>query len=1077
MSIQLIQQYHAKVEKIIRYGGSRNESALRKPFQDLLEAYASSKNLLLVPEVEVRVRGGRRVVPDGTLKDALRQDWGYWESKDEKDDLEAEIAAKFAKGYPSTNILFEDTHTAVLYQNGEEVGRSAFTEAAALDALLNRFVAYEPQEVTDFHRAIEQFNEDVPALAEELRRIIDEQVAANAKFKQALSEFLELAQQAINPRVELADAREMIIQHILTEDIFMTVFDEPQFHRENAIARKLQEVVSTFYHGATQRSIHGRIAPYYETINARAAQIVNHHEKQKFLKALYETFYRAYNPKAADRLGIVYTPEEIVRFQLHAVDHLLFKHFGKTLGEAGVEFLDPATGTGTYVTELIEHLPHAQLPYKYREEIHCNEVAILPYYIANLNIEYTYKQRTGEYVPFENICFVDTLDNQGFEKSGQHQMDFLGLVDENTERIQRQNTRKISVIMGNPPYNANQLNENENNKNREYPEIDRRVKDTYIKHSTAQKTKMYDMYARFLRWASDRLDPNGVIAFVSNNSFLDARGYDGFRKVVAEEFNHIYVIDLKGDAHTSGERRKQEGGNVFNDQIQVGVAVYFLVRKEGEQGCHIHYNAVPDHVRGEEKKAYLRDNDLKDLQFVAIQADARNNWLNQTTTAWDTLIPIASKESKFGKGQTSQQSIFKTFSLGVATNRDEWVYGHTADEVEVKVKHLIKVYNQDAERLKGIELADVKDEVDYSIKWTRAVKKDLAAGKKYTYRRTHIIDGLYRPYSKQKMYFSRDLNETQYLMPRFFSGDNLAILFSGPNSPKSFTCLVTTNVPDLNSLSAAADGCRVMPFYDYTTESERVDNITDWAVEQFRARYGRRGEARFAAQDTQLTGNAATDRKSINRKSLANASPLQRAITKQDIFHYVYAVLHHPAYREKYALNLKREFPRIPFYDDFWQWAAWGKQLMDLHLNYEQVKPFKLKREDRRGEALAQDTQSIGSATTTGKSIRRTSNASASPLQIKPRLVARKDTGIIEIDSITTLRGVPPEAWDYRLGTYSAIEWVLERYKERMPKDPTIREKFNTYRFADYKEYVIDLLGRVCAVSVETMKIIAQMPK
>ncbi|HZY42138.1 MAG TPA: N-6 DNA methylase, partial [Anaerolineae bacterium] len=529
MSIQLIQHYHAKVEKIIRYGGSRNESALRKPFQDLLEAYASSKDLLLVTEVEVRTRGGRRGVPDGTLKDALRQDWGYWESKDEKDDLTAEIAAKFAKGYPSNNILFEDTHTAVLYQHGEEVGRSAFTEAATLDALLNRFVTYEPSEVTEFHRAIEQFNADVPALAEELRHIIDEQVAANAAFKAALSEFLELAQKAINPRVELADAREMIIQHILTEDIFMTVFDEPQFHRENAIARKLQEVVSTFYHGATQRSIHGRIAPYYETINARAAQIYNHHEKQKFLKALYETFYRAYNPKAADRLGIVYTPEEIVRFQLHAVDHLLFKHFGKTLGDAGVEFLDPATGTGTYVTELIEYLPPAQLPYKYRAEIHCNEVAILPYYIANLNIEYTYKQRTGEYVPFDNICFVDTLDNQGFEKSGQHQMDFLGMVDENTERIQRQNLRKISVIMGNPPYNDNQRNENDNNKNREYPDIDRRIKETYIKHSTAQKTHLYDMYTRFLRWASDRLDDNGIVTFVSNNSFLDSRAYDGFR--------------------------------------------------------------------------------------------------------------------------------------------------------------------------------------------------------------------------------------------------------------------------------------------------------------------------------------------------------------------------------------------------------------------------------------------------------------------------------------------------------------------------------------------------------------------
>jgi len=566
MSIQLIQQYHAKVEKIKRYSGSSNESALRKPFQDLLEHYAQIKNLLLVPEVEVRTRNGRRVVPDGTLKDALRQDWGYWESKDEKDVLDDEIATKLAKGYPSNNILFEDTQTAVLYQSGDEVMRTAFTDTKALNALITRFISYEPKEVTEFHRAIEQFNADVPALVAVLRAIIEEQYNTNVDFNNALDDFLELCQKSINPRVEMADVSEMIIQHILTEDIFMTVFDEPQFHRDNAIAHKLQEVVNSFYHGATWREIHSRIAPYYETINARAAQIYNHWEKQKFLKALYENFYRVYNPKAADRLGVIYTPDEIVRFMIHAADHLVFKHFGRTLGDANVDILDPTVGTGTFITELIEYLPENQLKYKYQNEIHCNEVSILPYYIANLNIEYTYKQKMSEYLPFENICFVDTLDNLGFVKSGQHQADFFAIVDENIKRIKRQNERKISVIVGNPPYNANQLNENENNKNRPYPDIDRRIKDTYIKHSTAQKTKVYDMYARFLRWSSDRLDRNGVIAFVSNNSFLDARTYDGFRKVVAEEFNAIYVIDLKGDARTSGERRRREGGNVFSDQ-------------------------------------------------------------------------------------------------------------------------------------------------------------------------------------------------------------------------------------------------------------------------------------------------------------------------------------------------------------------------------------------------------------------------------------------------------------------------------------------------------------------------------
>ncbi len=1050
MSIQLIQQYNAQVEKMIRYGGSRNEATLRKPFQDLLEAYALSKNLLLVPEVQLRIRGGRYVIPDGTLKDALRQDWGYWESKDEKDDLTAEIASKFAKGYPATNILFEDTQNAVLYQNGDEVAHANFSDPPALDALLSRFVAYEPAEVTAFHRAIEKFNTDVPQLAEELRSIIQEQVHANAAFQQALNEFLELSKKAINPRVEMADAREMLIQHVLTEDIFMTVFDEPQFHRENAIARKLHEVVATFYHGATRRNIHARIAPYYETINARAAQIYNHHEKQKFLKALYENFYRAYNPKAADRLGIVYTPDEIVRFMLHAADDLTFKHFGKTLGDTGVEILDPAAGTGTYVTELIEYLPAAQLAQKYRDEIHCNEVAILPYYIANLNIEYTYKQKMNEYVPFDNICFVDTLDNMGFTKSVQHQMDFFGLVDENIERIERQNARKISVIIGNPPYNANQLNENENNKNRDYPNIDKRIKDTYIKYSTAQKTKVYDMYARFLRWASDRIDQNGVIAFVSNNSFLDARTYDGFRKVVADEFNHIYIIDLKGDARMSGEQRRREGGNVFSDEIRVGVAVYFLVRKEGEHGCKIHYNAIDDYTRAEAKKAYLRDNSFADLKFISIHPDNNNNWINQAAASdWDTFVPVASKEAKLSKGPVEPQTIFKLFSLGVVTARDEWVYDETEKGVQQKTKHFIESFNEQIEKLSR---SNEKNDFEYGtfIKWTRATKNDLKKREKYKFERGAIRQGLYRPFVKNFIYFHPNLNEMQYQLPSIFpdNADNFAIALS--YQTPMFACLVADSVFDYALLKFGNGGTQSLPLYRYNVDGERVENITTWALEQFRAHY----------QD--------------------------KRITKQDIFHYVYAVLHHPAYREKYALNLKREFPRIPYYKNFRQWRKWGKQLMDLHLHYEQAKPYRLKREERRGGVIPPERRAGDDTGGITPPERRAGDVGSgdlgedlggiTPPLPKPRLMARKETGSIEIDSLTTLRGVPPEAWQYRLGTYTALEWILERYKERAPQDPTIREKFNTYRFADYKEQVIDLLSRVCTVSVETSRIVAEMP-
>lgn len=1010
MPKHMMQQYHAEIERLIQYGGSRNESVLRKAFQELLDRYARSRNLMLIPELEYITPRGHRVVPDGTLKDALRQDWGFWESKDAKDNLDDEIKNKFAKGYPIFNILFEDKQTAVLYQDGELVMEASFEDDAEMDELLTLFVNYEPREVREFHKAIELFTADVPNLAESLRAVIEEQFVKNVVFHEKLEAFLELCRKAINPNIEMADIREMIIQHILTEDIFIRVFDEAEFHRENVIAKNLHELVMTFYTGTSKRNIHSRIAHYYETINAKAAQISNHHEKQKFLKALYESFYRAYNPKAADRLGVIYTPDEIVRFMVEGTDYLLNKHFKKTLGEPLVEILDPATGTGTFITEIIEYLPLSQLENKYENEIHCNEVSILPYYIANLNIEYTYKQKVGKFKEFENICFVDTLDNVGFTRSDTHQMDFFGIWDENAERIGRQNTRKISVIIGNPPYNANQLNENENNKNRDYPQIDNRIKETYIAESTAQKTKLYDMYARFLRWASDRINQNGIIAFVSNNSFLDARSFDGFRKVVAQEFSDIYILNMKGDARTSGERRRKEGGNVFSDQIRVGVAIYFLVKKKEKRGCLINYQEVDDYISAVEKQKLLINNKLATLKFERITPSKKNNWLNQPEHSWDDFIPLVSKTAKAAKRITKEKVIYKFYSLGVVTNRDEWVYDFSQRHLEEKVQFFIKEYNNNVANLsEKATKENVADIVGNNIKWTRAAKSDLVKGIKYNYKSANIVDSLYRPFVVKKLYFSSDLNEMQYQIPRVFRGDNVVIATSGMNNPKGFSVIATDKIPDLHLLGDT----QCIPFNDYSSSGKKIDNITSFGVKHFQL---------GLEEDT---------------------------ITKENVFHYVYGVMHSPLYREKYKLNLKQEFPHIPIYNDFWKWTAWGKELMELHLNFETVEKYPLKRIDI-------DPKKTRKA-------------------IAPKLKADKENGIIDIDTLTTLTGVPKEVWDYRLGTYSAMEWVLERHKEKQPRDPTIREKFNTYKFADYKEQVIDLLMRVCTVSVETMRIVREM--
>lgn len=354
----------------------------------------------------------------------------------------------------------------------------------------------------------------------------------------------------------------MLIQHVLTEDIFAKVFDNPEFHRKNNVAAELYKLEEKLFSYPEKQGLLRALRPYYAGIESTAALIESHSEKQQFLKGLYENFYKVYNPLAADRLGVVYTPGEIVRFMIRSADWLCHKHFGKGLDDRAVEILDPATGTGTFIVELLEHFRgnREKLAYKYREELHANEVAILPYYVANLNIEATYHAITGGFAEFPGLVFVDTLDNvDALGIYSGHQHDLLGAIaDENAERIKRQNRRKISVIIGNPPYNANQQSENDNNKNRRYERVDQRIKQTYIKASTAQKTKLYDMYARFYRWASDRLSDEGILAFVTNRSFINSRTFDGFRKVIANDFQEIWVVDL-------GRRRSVESQAIWNE--------------------------------------------------------------------------------------------------------------------------------------------------------------------------------------------------------------------------------------------------------------------------------------------------------------------------------------------------------------------------------------------------------------------------------------------------------------------------------------------------------------------------------
>ena len=1011
-----IRQYHADLQRLVDAGGSANELHTRRAFENCLDAYCRehSDGLTLVAEQ----RMAAQVIPDGTVRDALRMARGYWEAKDIGDDLDAEIRSKFDRGYPRDNIIFENSDKAALFQNGGEVMRVQMSSERELHRLIRRFLDYELPQIEEFRAAQRQFKADLPSVLGNLREAVEEAQADNAGYQAAAAEFLALCQKSISPEVADADVREMLLQHILTKDIFLRVFAEDQFHRENNIAAQLDALERTFFTGDTRRQAIDRLRAYYGVIGRAADEIADYAEKQGFLKAVYEDFYKAYNPAAADRLGVVYTPNEVVDFIIRGADWLLRRHFGKTLADNGVQILDPATGTGTFVTNLINHLPAERLEYKYLNEIHANEVAILPYYIANLNIEYTYKERAGRYKEFPNLVFVDTLDNLDWEGATggavqrQGALELGGMSADNWVRLGLQNEKPISVIIGNPPYNANQRNENDNNKNREYPEIDKRISETYIAESTAQKTKQYDMYKRFIRWASDRLDDDGIIAFVSNNAFLDARQDDGFRKVASYEFNELWAVNLKGNARTSGERRRQEGGNVFDDKIRVGVAVYFLVRRKRMHTFKMYYNAVDDYAKAADKLAYLRGRNITDLKFTEIIPDDKGNWLEKSNPDYERLLPLMNKQTKYAKSDADEQAVFGLYAMSISSNRDEWVYDFDVSNLRNKALWFSDAYNH---------LLDTEDNsYPTTIKWSRDLRNEFLRGRRIVYNDAHRIQTLYRPFVVKHHFADFTMNDVltrnHYEM---FGADlkqpNMVINFA--DRSKWFGALASNKPTDLGLLGRT----QCLPLYRYTAEGERVCNITDWAVEFINAHYRK-------------------DMGEYFEKAIG-----ADAITAEDIFAYVYAVLHDPVYHYDYRVDLLREFPRIPLYSYFASWTKMGRKLLDLHLGFESVEPHPLERVEGEGPA--------------GRALLR----------------ADKERGIIRIDERTTLEGVPANAWRYKLGSRSALEWVLEQYKERKARDATVAAKFNKYQFADHKERVIDLLRRVCAVSDRTIYILDGM--
>lgn len=1007
-----VKQYYALLKE---YEGQhvKHEGAVSTAFENLLTHLVKQRGWILIPLLSLKT--GKRIVPDGTIRDGNGLPRGYWEAKDTDDDLDQEIKKKKAKGYPLTNIIFEDTREAVLYQSKQEVMRVDLADSSQLVRLLQQFFSYIEPDVEGFEQAVNEFKDRVPELAKGLLHKIKEAHKANSKFIAAFEAFYTLCQNAIDPKISGETVEEMLVQHLLTERLFRTIFDNPEFVQRNAIAHEVEQVIDALVSKSFSRTEYLKsLDSFYIAIENASRTLPDFTDKQHFLNTVYEQFFQGYSTRLADTHGIVYTPQPIVDFMSASVVYAVNKHFAKTLGEPNINLLDPCTGTGNFIVNIIRRVPKRYLRDFYKDQLFANEILLLGYYIAALNIEHAYYEITKTYDSFEGLCFVDTLDIAEARQAG-----FAFLNEANTQRVERQKRTPITVIIGNPPYNMGQKSETENNKNRSYKVIDARIRETYAKDSTATlKNKYYDPYVRFFRWAVDRLAGKpGIVCYVSNNKFVDT--LDGMQKHLLQDFTRIYHIDLHGDVNKDRTLSGTQH-NVFG--IKVGVGITVAVREDGarDDDHSLYYHRVPERWSRMQKLAWLAE--LGDISNVPWQVLPPDTWLQlETEDEFKSLVPLGTKETKGAQQLTSADAdaIFKSYTVGVLTARDDVAYDFSRQTLEQRMEKFVEDYNGEVDRYKRAQKKQKKKiDVDSFVhvdllKWTHNLKQALGAGHYAAVESSKFRRSLYRPFCKKWLFFDRLLNERVYLTPSLFPNrdaelENIVICCT-THTQMPFTCMVTNCLP--NEAVGGRNG-QCFGFYTYSDDGHvRSENITDWALTKFREHYNAAG------------------------------------ITKWDIFHYVYAMLHHPLYREYFAQNLRNEIPRAPLAQEFYKCANIGRQLKELHLTYETAGLYELEWKENPTEALS--------------------------YRVNEPMVLDKDHGAIKVNSSLTLTGIPAEAFEYVLGTRSALEWVVDQYHCETdphtgitsdPNDPT------------EEEFIVRLIQRVTTVSLSTVKLVRQLP-
>ena len=1006
-----VKAYYAALAQFLKHGHT-TEGNTRAAFADLLKKCASPYKWHLVEEFPFKGTGKQSLRADGAIFDNdLPILQGFWEAKDTNDDLDREIKSKVAKGYPLSNTLFQSPSHAVLYQDNRIALDCDLTKPGDLIEVLELFFNHKLADIPDWEEAVTKFAEKIPELAGGVTKILEAEDKKNLAFRENFLAFAELCRQSINPDLTDDAIRKMLVQHLLTERIFRKVFNNQEFLSRNVIAAEIEKVIRSIT--ARHFSRDEFLKPldrFYTAIEKAAESQTGYTEKQHFLNAVYEKFFQRFDTKQADTHGIVYTPQPIVDFMVRSVEEILRAEFGKSLSDSGVHILDPFTGTGNFITRIMQQIKRSALPQKYAEELHCNEIMLLPYYIASMNIEHAYMERVGEYSPFEGICLVDTFDTTG--QSGLFST-------ENTKRIKKQMDAPIRVVIGNPPYNVGQIDENDGNKNRAYRAdggIDSRVSKTYTAASKATlRNKLSDPYVKAFRWATDRINDHGIVCLVTNNSFVDQIAFDGMRSHLSRDYSGIFVLDLGGNVRKN-PKLSGTTNNVFG--IQVGVAITLLVRQhdnDTQKAAKIFYGRMPEDWRRTQKGDQLDSwATVTNVPWTEIHPDKRNTWL--VGDQQDDFASLPSLGSKTSKGDEETATIFRSFSLGIVSARDSYVYNSSNEQLESSIKASIEVYNETLshyQRLKEPrpEVDTLVDTDDARIKWSHLTKVQLTRLDPCEFDQIYVKESLYRPFYKQYFYFDGFWNERRYQMPHMYPvtktpTENQSIIVKN-SGEWPFFVLASNLVSDYQPQG----GSQCFTYYTYNVDgSNRQENITDWALSEFRTYYS------------------------------------DNTITKWDIFHATYAVLHHPEYRTRYAANLKRELPRIPFPPDFHAFAAAGKRLMELHIDYEKQSEYPLEQiEDPKAEVSFR----------------------------VERMKLSKDKSELRYNDFLLLRGIPAAAFDYRLGNRSALEWVINQY--RVSTDPR-SGIVNDPNREDDDHYILRLIGQVITVSLETQKIIATLP-